>query len=685
MKYRFICFPFFLMLFSYFVPAQTTLENANSQYLQAHADNPVNWYQWSTEALELAKKNNQLVIISIGYSSCHWCHVMEQESFMDTMVAKYMNVNFVNIKVDREERPDIDKIYTEAAQMLTGNSGWPLNIIALPDGKPLFAGTYYDKEEWLQLLKQAHQMFTSAPERMQQNADAISRKLERNNRNTPISGIEQLPAYEQLWQYWQPYIDFNYGGFRQQEKFPLPVAWQSLSQFYYLNKNPEILKAITTTLDQMMYGGIYDQIGGGFFRYSTDQAWFEPHFEKMLYDQAQLIGLYADAYKFTKNPEYKNIIRQTVEWVNDYLAAPEGGFYASSNAVTEGENGIFYLWLYEDLKTLLPEDNFRLLQNYFQIKPGGNLRDSLNLLHRKVSDSSFVASQQLNLDNWLTLKSSMIANIKIEREKRIKPAIDQKIITSWNALMIRGLVRVYTALQDETCLQKALETAHFIENQLMNENGIIYHSMFENKTGTNGFLDDYAFTASAFIDLYQATFDKHWLDLALKITQNVITTFLNKNQPLFNYHAGNEALFMNTNDFQDDFMPSANSVMAEVLFLLGHLLANNAYLEKSRMMVSALANDILPGGPNYANWSALLGNMQYKPFEVAVVGKDAQKLASQMQHHYLPDVIFLGGNNENLPLLKNKRVVNKTMIYVCRNKECKIPVEDIEAALEQIK
>lgn len=685
MKYRFFYFLYFLLQVNHWAPGQTILEDANSQYLRNHADNPVNWYQWSKDALVLAEKNNQLVVISIGYSSCHWCHVMEQESFMDTTVAQFMNKHFINIKVDREERPDIDKIYTAAAEMLTGNSGWPLNIIALPDGKPLFADTYLEKREWLQLLQQAHQMFTSAPERMQQNADGISRKLTRTNRRKPFPTNKELPSYEQLWQYWKPYIDFNYGGFRQKEKFPLPVAWHSLLQYYYFHQDPEILKAITTTLDQMMYGGIYDHVGGGFFRYSTDQAWFEPHFEKMLYDQAQLVGLYADAYKTTKDTSYKNIVSQTIDWVSHHLAAPEGGFYASSNAMTEGENGNFYLWSYRELEGIFSDENFQLLQQYFQIKPSGNLSNSLNLLHRNDSDSVFASIHDLKLNDWLTLKTNMMDKIKMKREKRITPAIDQKIITSWNALVIRGLVKAYAGLQNKIYLQKALKTAQFLENQLISEGGIIHHSIFDKNTGVNGFLDDYAFTAAAFIDLYQATFDKHWLDLALQITQKAITIFENKNQPLFNYHAGNEELFMNTHDFQDNFLPSANSVMAEVLFLLGHLHANTVYLEKSRSMISHLADDILPGGPTYANWTALAGMMHHKPHEVAIVGKDALPLAGQMQRYYLPNVIYLGGGTENLPLLKNKKVADKTMIYVCRNKQCKMPVEQLEAALEQIK
>lgn len=685
MNHRFFCFLCFLILVNSLTLAQTALEKANSQYLRNHADNPVNWYQWSSEALALAKKKNQLVIISIGYSSCHWCHVMEQESFMDAAVAKFMNNHFVNIKVDREERPEIDKIYTAAAEMLTGNSGWPLNIIALPDGKPLFAGTYFEKGEWLQLLQQAQQMFTSAPERMQQNADAISRKLTLTNRRKPSPENEQLPPYDQLWRYWQPFIDFNFGGFRQQEKFPLPVAWQSLLQYYYFNQNSEVLKAITTTLDQMMYGGIYDHIGGGFFRYSTDQAWFEPHFEKMLYDQGQLIGLYASAYKITKNPEYKNIIRQTINWINHNLASPEGGFYASSNAVTEGENGNFYLWDYETLAKLFSGESFQLLQEYFKINPRGNLRDKMNLLHREKSDSSFAKLHNLDLDEWLDIKSTMIKKIKNERDKRKKPAIDHKIITSWNALVILGLVEAYAALQDESYLRMAVKNAKFIENQLMDENGIILHCIFEKKSNVEGYLDDYAFTASAFIHLYQATFDNHWLDLALKITQKAVAIFQNKNQTLFNYHTGREELFMNNQEIHDDFMPSANSVMAEVLFSLGHLHANDAYLEKSRAMIGLLANDILPGGPNYAHWAAMAGMMHHKPYEVAIVGKDAIQLASQMQQHYLPNVIYLGGTIENLPLLQNKKLAGKTMIYVCRNKQCKLPVEQVGSALLQIK
>ena len=486
----------------------------SSPYLLQHAHNPVNWYPWGEKALEKAVRENKPIIVSIGYAACHWCHVMEHESFEDEEIATYMNDHFICIKVDREERPDIDQVYMNAVQLITGQGGWPLNCITLPDGRPVYGGTYFNKKQWLHLLKQLDAFINQEAEKANEQAITLTKGINSTeyiqlNNNKTQHSISDL---EDIFNHWQPNIDFINGGSKGAPKFPLPIGIQFLLDYHCLTKSEEALKAFTTTLDKMANGGIYDHIGGGFARYSTDAIWKVPHFEKMLYDNAQLVSLYANAYQFTKNEHYKTIIIETLEFIEREMTSNEGGFYASLDADSEGVEGKFYVWDKVELDQLLGLDAI-LIQEYYNVTSAGNW-EGANILYTTTNDPEFAANHNISTQTLHAKLMHAKKKLLQIRDKRIRPALDDKILTSWNALMLKGYVNAYNVLGDEKYLATALKNADFIINNCMDQDGKLNRNFKNGQSTINGFLDDYAFTIGAFIDLYQSTFDKKWRNKA---------------------------------------------------------------------------------------------------------------------------------------------------------------------------
>ncbi len=670
-------------------PKQNRLAQASSPYLQEHADNPVDWYEWGTEALTKAKNENKPLIISVGYASCHWCHVMEEESFMDTAVARMMNENFVSIKVDREERPDIDQIYINAAQLISGNAGWPLNAFALPDGKPFYAATYFPKEQWMNVMQQILDAYKSDYTKVAKQADAITKGIQTSEL---ISIAENNQAtinkkmYVDIFADWETQLDFVNGGLSGSPKFPMPVVWEFLLQDNYLAGNKKSLEAVTTTLDAIAKGGIYDQLGGGFARYSTDSLWIAPHFEKMLYDNGQLVSLYAHAYQVTKNPEYAKVINETLGFIKSELTSPQGGFYSSINADSEGEEGKFYVWTKTEIEKVLDKSSSILFFDYYNISDYGNWEAGKNILFKKTTGEDFARKHSITTQALDADISGAEVKLLIERNKRIHPTTDDKILTSWNALMLTGYVDAYLALGKEEYFEAALTNAKFMEKNMIEDGGHLWRNYKDGKASIDAFLDDYALLAMAFIELYQATFDIHWLELSRAITDYAILHFHDTRTGLF-YYTSDEAeqLVVRKMEVSDNVIPSSNSAMADVLFRLGEYYDNENYRSLSKAMVNQMMESIIGGGPYYANWASVLGMIAHQPYQVAVVGDNALIKCKILQQHYLPTAIFMGGNKENLPLLENKLVKGKTIIYVCRDKVCKLPVEDIEKALEQLK
>lgn len=669
-------------------PSSNRLSEASSPYLQEHADNPVDWYEWGAEALEKAKKENKPLIISIGYASCHWCHVMERESFMDTAVARIMNDNFVAIKIDREERPDIDQIYLQAAQLISGNAGWPLNAFALPDGKPFFAATYFPKQQWITLLNQVSKAYKTDYESIVRQAEDLTNGVQSYDAiRMPADSTRSFgeDTYRQILANAQPMLDYKDGGLSGAPKFPMPAVWEFLLQNHHLTGDKKALQLVTLTLDNISKGGITDHLGGGFARYSTDDKWMAPHFEKMLYDNGQLMSLYAHGFQVTKDSAYADVISETHRFIKRELTSPEGGFYSSVNADSEGEEGKFYVWTAAEIDGALDSVTAEVFREYYHVTDTGNWEQGKNILHRAVSADELAKKMKMKPGECARILNAAETKLFAIRDKRIRPAVDDKILLSWNALMMKGYLDAYAARGDVNYLQTALSNAQFISKHMMRDNGALWHSYKDGKATIDAFLDDYALLARSFIGLYQATFEIAWLDKAKALADYAVAHFRDKRTAMFYYTAdGAEGLVARKMEIADNVIPSSNSVMAEVLFLLGEYYGDESYITMSVSMLNQVLKEVTTSGPYYANWAALMGTMVFQPFEVAVVGPDALVKSRQIKQEYHPTAIFMGGTAENLPLLENKLIPGRTIIYVCRNKVCKLPVEDAGSALKQL-
>ncbi|MCP5105091.1 MAG: thioredoxin domain-containing protein [bacterium] len=663
------------------------LINESSPYLLMHAHNPVDWYPWGKEALEKARKEKKLIIISIGYAACHWCHVMEEQSFEDPEVARLMNENFVSIKVDREERPDIDQVYMSAAQLITGSGGWPLNAVALPDGRPFFAGTYFPKQNWISLLTRIRDVHAASPEKLLQQAESVTqgiRSAELVNFN-PVKPDFSMKELQDAFSKWTARIDYEWGGHKGAPKFPMPVDHRFLLYYFHLTGETKALEAVTVTLDRMAMGGIYDQVGGGFARYSTDNVWKVPHFEKMLYDNAQLVSLYSYAYQLTKKPLYKRVVYDTLEFVERELTSKEGGFYSSLDADSEGEEGKFYVWSETALKKILGKDA-PVVMAYYNVTGGGNWEEGKNILFSRASDDVFAKKHGLSPDQLRQKIDAAGKKLLAARSKRVRPPLDDKILTAWNALMLTGYVDAYRVFHDERFLERALKSAGFLKKNALSSDGRLNRNYKDGKSSINGFLDDYAFLIRAFIGLYQVTFDEKWLFEADKMTTYALTHFYDESSRMFYYTSGlDPALIARKMEITDNVIPGSNSEMGMNLYLLGEYFYKEEYIEKSRRMLNNVKGNLLKYGGYFSNWGILMAHFVSSPYEVAIVGENWAAVRRELDGHYLPGMILMGGKEEGkLPLLKDKLVQGRTTIYVCKDKACRLPVTDIKKALEQM-
>lgn len=656
------------------------LQHASSPYLRQHADNPVDWFEWGPEALAKAKRENKPIIISVGYASCHWCHVMEEESFMDTAVARRMNDHFVSIKIDREERPDIDQIYLEAAQLLSGNSGWPLNAFSLPDGKPFYAATYFPKEEWINLLDKVVVAYKDDYDAIKRQASALTDGIQSNELDLAVetkSTVLDKKNYASIADEWQPFLDYQNGGLKGSPKFLMPVLWEHFLQRYVLTKEERALKIVTTTLDKLSGSGMYDHLAGGFARYATDSSWRIPHFEKMLYDNAQMVSLYSHAIQLTGKEEYEHVVHQTLRFIEQELSDKNGGFYSSINADSEGEEGKYYVWTKDEIEQELSADEYSLISDFYDISKTGNWEAGKNILIRKTPTVS--GKQMEGLSSELRRAETKLFEA---RNKRTRPSTDNKIISSWNGLMLKAYVDAFLATGEDRYLGIALKNAGFIQKNLMNDDGHLFRIYINGKASVDGFLDDYTFVARAFIQLYQATFDVQWLEASKLLTDYALKQFDDKYGELFHYAENkSENLVVRQKEIWDNVIPSSNAVLAEVLVMLGEYYANQEYSDAGKQMVTAVFSKLRSAGPHYAYWASLAGIMSYSPYEVAIVGTEAIHKARTMQKVYNPTAIYMGGNSEILPLLANKLVAGRTMIYVCRNRICKSPETEVDRAL----
>jgi len=632
-----------------------------------------------------------LVIISIGYASCHWCHVMERESFQDSAVAKLMNEKFISLKVDREERPDIDQVYMNAIQLMTGSGGWPLNVIALPDGRPIWGGTYFSKEQWLSALNQISVIYEKEPEKFTSYADKVQEGI--NSLNIVDPAIDDFESID-LLKYSEKLIDsidLKFGGFNGAPKFMMPNNLDFLLRYSVQENNLKAKNIILESLEKIAYGGIFDHIEGGFSRYSTDEKWHIPHFEKMLYDNAQLMSLYSKGFKVSNKKHFKKVVYKIHEYINKEMKDNSGGFYSSLDADSKiDENnyveGAYYSWSFSELKNLINED-FDLFSKYYNVNDYGYWKEEDKyVLINNVSDTEFISEHNLTEEVFNEKLSNWVSILKEAKKDKKKPSLDYKIVTSWNGLMISGYVDAYKAFNDEIFLNEAIESAEFIYKSLTKNDGGLFHNYVNGKSKVNGYLEDYATIIQASLDLYEITLNQKWIERALKLSEYVIKNFSNDESALFYFTSKkDEELITRTIEFRDNVIPSSNSIMAKNLFKLYHYFDKQEYFDLSKKMALSVTNEfeVYPSG--YSNWFDLIYNLKSKFYEVAIVGENAIEKATELNKKYLPNKLVIGSSTSNdLPLLQNRFINGKTLIYVCVNKACKMPTENLDESISMI-
>ncbi|NCD69897.1 thioredoxin domain-containing protein [Mucilaginibacter agri] len=660
------------------------LANSASPYLLQHANNPVDWYPWGAEALQKARDENKLIIVSIGYSACHWCHVMEHESFEDAQVAAVMNDNFVCIKVDREERPDIDQIYMSAVQLMTGRGGWPLNCICLPDQRPIYGGTYFRKSDWVSLLLNLAEFFREKPAEAEEYAVKLTQGIQQYE---SVDFITEQAEYtkadpEAIVTAWRKHFDPKEGGMNYAPKFPMPNNWQFLMRYAHLMEDEGVANAVKLTLKKMAYGGIYDHIGGGFARYSVDARWHVPHFEKMLYDNGQLISLYAEAYTWNPDPLYKQIVDETIAFVQGELTSPDNGYYSALDADSEGVEGKFYTFTKAEIDDLLDEDA-TLFCIYYNITEDGNWEEEeTNVFFRKDDDAELAGKLGMSEAELKEKIATLRTKVFESRSQRIRPGLDYKIIASWNGLMLKGLCDAYRAFNNPAYLDLAIKNAGFILNNLVDDKGKLIR--IHQSTNPIAFLDDYANVIDALIALYEVTFDIKWLQQAHEFTGLAIELYYDEAEGMFFYTAAdNEQLIARKSEIMDGVIPASNSVMARDLKKLGLLFEEEQYNAIAAQLLRNLMPYMAKYGSVYSNWAMLLLEEVFGTYEVAITGVNADKTRIEFEENYIPNKIMLGGSEENLPLLQG-RIGDTTRIFICKDKTCGLPAEDVMQALKQI-
>lgn len=664
------------------------LAASSSPYLLQHAHNPVDWQEWGDEALQQAKTENKPLLISIGYSACHWCHVMERESFEDTAIAAIMNKNFVCIKVDREERPDIDQIYMDAVQLMTNSGGWPLNCFAMPDGKPFFGGTYFPPDRWADVLTKIAAAYNTDYEKVLEYAENLAEGIKQqdlmhfDDQSKADSNLKLV--LDEAYNVWQTKFDLKEGGRKGAPKFPMPNNYQFLLEYALLSSNEEAKAHVKHTLKKMAYGGIYDQIGGGFARYSVDDMWKVPHFEKMLYDNAQLIELYSKAYAVFQDADFKKVVYQSFDFLKRELQDKNGGFYAALDADSEGEEGRFYIWTEQELQQLLSIEQYAVAKSYYSINSNGYWEDDKYILLRLKENSEVADFLGIEESQLLATVAEIEKILMQARSQRIRPGLDNKILTSWNALAISGLVAAYQSFGDAQFLEAALASAAFIEKNMKREDGGLWHVYNNGKSSVNGHAEDYSFCIEAYISLYEATFDEKWIHEARFLAAYTIDKFYDDSTGFFFFTSSDdEELVTRKRALDDNVTPSSNSSLAKGLHLLGVHLENDAFLRIASQIMNASKSSFAKYPVQYSNYGMLMLREAYPFYEIAICGDRAHDLRKQMQEIALSNVTFAGSTEKSdLPLVKNRNVEGKTLLYVCVEKACKRPVDNANEALK---
>ncbi len=680
------------------------LQHESSPYLLQHAHNPVDWYAWKPEAFERARAEQKPILVSIGYSTCHWCHVMERESFENEEVAALMNANFINIKVDREERPDVDAIYMEACQLLTGSGGWPLNCFLTPDAKPFYAGTYFpprpafNRPSWPQLLEHLANVWATQRDTAVDQAEKLLANIQRNDgiflqtsvlKPTDVSTPIPFNA-SGVFSKMRAQFDHSEGGFGGAPKFPSTMALQWLLHWHHFSGNPEALQHAFFSLEKMARGGIYDQIGGGFARYATDREWLIPHFEKMLYDNALLVSVLADAHKISaQNPNnngpWAEIIEQTLDYIAREMTNEEGGFYSAQDADSEGVEGKFYVWDKSEIDSILGEDA-ALFGAFYDVTEAGNWEEK-NILWQPQSHDNFAANHQLSVDALKQALKKGAEKLLEVRNLRVWPGLDDKILLGWNALMSSAYAAAFSALGHESYRQAAIRNLDYLQKNFQNSafqrageapNGPLFRHSASQQFA---FLDDYAYLIAALVDVYQITFEKKYLKLAAQCTDYVFEHFLDAESGMFFYTDVNQTdILFRKKDLYDNATPSGNSTMVHNLQRLGILLDRPEWREAASKMRSALRETLEKYPQSFARWATAMLHETYPLQEIAIVGDNAFEKALDIQRGFLPNMVIAASvlPDDTQPLLADKSGAPDALIYVCRDFACQRPVSTLE-------
>ncbi|MFC4557603.1 thioredoxin domain-containing protein [Virgibacillus kekensis] len=670
------------------------LIDENSPYLQQHAYNPVDWYPWGEEAFDIAKKENKPIFLSVGYSTCHWCHVLAHESFEDEQVADYLNKHYVSIKVDREERPDIDAVYMKVCQMMTGQGGWPLSIFMTPDKVPFYAGTYFPRESKygmpgiMEVLSQLAKKFHEEPDHISEVTksvtDALAKTVSTKSETRLTKDITDQ-AYQQLGRR----FDFNHGGFGSAPKFPAPQNLLFLQNYYHFTGKKAALKMAESTLQAMADGGIYDHIGFGFARYSTDEKWLVPHFEKMLYDNALLLCAYVDCYQITGNPLYKKISEQIIDFVMREMRSKDGGFYSAIDADSEGVEGKYYVWDYEEVFDVLDEDLADLYCAVYDITQEANFegKNVPNLIDTNLESAA--EEYNMSLDELESHLEEARVQLLEAREQRVYPHVDDKILTSWNAMMITGFAKAGRAFENTDYLRVAKDAAAFLDEKLTVDGRLMARYRY-GEVKYYGYLDDYAFLLWAQLELYDATFNTEYLERARELADQMISLFWDEENGGFFFNGeDSEELLSREKEIYDGALPSGNSVAAVMLARLGYLTGVTEYHNKLEEMYHTFYKDI-DQGPSASTFFIQSLLMMDNPTKEVVVLGDKNELVNRLQREYLPGVNLLYSKDHGqlanaAPFTSDyKKVNNQTTVYICENFACKQPTNDLDEAYRLI-
>ncbi|RMG99577.1 MAG: thioredoxin domain-containing protein [Chloroflexi bacterium] len=672
------------------------LAQETSPYLRQHADNPVNWYPWSEEALSLARQQDKPILLSIGYAACHWCHVMAHESFEDPETAEFMNRHFINIKVDREERPDLDSIYMNAVVAMTGQGGWPMTVFLTPDGRPFFGGTYfpptprYGMPSFRQVMESIIHAWHTRRDEIEQGAADISQHLSRNFGLTGDTAALTPDLFNTALNNLLKNFDTHKGGFGRAPKFPPAMTIEFLLRMAWQRGDTMARHMAEHTLKMMAYGGMYDQIGGGFARYSTDNDWLVPHFEKMLYDNALLARTYLHAWQLTGNPLYRRITEETLDFVARELRHKAGGFYSSYDADSEGEEGKFYVWQADEIRQFLGQDA-DLFMRVYGVSEKGNW-EGKNILH--VAQEPSVVAAELGMETAVleTKLTQMRQQLYQVRAQRVWPGLDDKVLTAWNGLMMAAFAEAGRALSRPDYTEIARQNARFLYETMRQENGRLWRTWKEGASARyNAYLEDYAYLADGLLALYQNTFDPQWFAWAQELAEIMLTHFADtENGGFFDTSDDHETLLHRPKEVQDNATPSGNSMAAHVLLKLNLYTGDGRYWDTATRMTAAIVGPMAQHPTGFAHWLCAAAFILGEPQEIAIIGQpgepETEALARVALRGFRPyQVVAIGTGKENIPLLANRpQLNNKPTAYVCRQFMCKQPVTDAAALRKQL-